>query len=124
MPAACYVQAQRFRAWYRDRVRAVFRDVDVILAPATPFPAPLIGQDSIALGGAELPVRPLLGLYTQPLSFIGLPALSAPLAATGGLPRAIQIIAAPYHEAAVLRVAARLEASGVVAANPPPAARR
>ena len=40
VPAASIVQAQRFRAWYRARVRELFREVDVLLAPTTPCPAP------------------------------------------------------------------------------------
>src|SRR5205814_912687 len=40
VPAALYARAQRFRAWFRDRVREAFRDVDVLLAPTTPWPAP------------------------------------------------------------------------------------
>ena len=30
--------------------------------------------------GVEVPMRPTLGVYTQPLSFIGLPVLSVPIA--------------------------------------------
>ena len=37
-------RAQRFRRWYRERMLAMLRDeVDVILAPATPTTAPLLG---------------------------------------------------------------------------------
>ena len=31
------------------------------------------------IGGVELPVRPTLGVFTQPFSFIGLPVVSAPV---------------------------------------------
>src|SRR5262249_18502119 len=40
VPAAIYLRAQRFRAWFAERVREVFRDVDVVVAPTTPYPAP------------------------------------------------------------------------------------
>jgi len=116
IPGTWYVQAQRFRRWYRDRVRELFQEVDIILAPATPCPAPLIGQQILVLDGEEVPLRPNLGLYTQPLSFIGLPILSVPVQQPGGLPIGVQLIAAPYHEARILRVAAALEADGIVAA--------
>jgi len=43
IPASHYLHAQRFRAWFKERVREVFRDVDVVLAPTTPFPALRIG---------------------------------------------------------------------------------
>lgn len=116
IPASWYIQAQRFRRWYRDRAREVFRNVDVILAPTTPCPAPLIGQQTMILDGEEILVRPHLGLFTQPLSFIGLPVLSVPIQRPNALPLGVQLVAAPYNEALILRVAAVLEAKGVVAA--------
>ena len=116
VPAAVYVQAQRFRAWYRARVAELFGEVDVLLAPTTPCPAPRIGQERILLDGVEVMVRPNLGVYTQPLSFIGLPVLSVPVAAPGSMPLGVQLIGAPFREAHVLRVGALLEAKGVAAA--------
>lgn len=116
IPAAWYLQAQRFRSWYRDQVRALFHQVDIILAPATPCPAPLIGQKTLRLDGQEVPLRPNLGLYTQPLSFIGLPIISVPVQRPVQLPIGVQIIAAPYNEALALRVAAFLEEKGIVSA--------
>jgi AtzE family amidohydrolase len=117
IPSNWYIQAQRFRRWYRDQVREVFQKVDVILAPTTPISAPLIGQQTMILDGEEILVRPHLGLFTQPLSFIGLPVLSVPIQSSNALPLGVQLIAAPYHEALILRVAAVLEAKGVISAS-------
>lgn len=119
IPATWYLQAQRFRSWYRDRVRELFTHVDIILAPATPCPAPLIGQTTLTLDGESVPLRPNLGLYTQPLSFIGLPIVAVPVQRPGQLPIGVQIIAAPYNEALALRVAAFLESKGIVSAPVP-----
>ncbi|MER3433957.1 MAG: AtzE family amidohydrolase [Leptolyngbya sp. ERB_1_1] len=116
MPGHWYLQAQRFRQWFRDRVREVFQQVDVILAPSTPCVAPRIGQQMMTLDGREMLVRPNLGVFTQPLSFIGLPIISVPVKRSGQLPLGVQVIATPYQEAIVLRVAAELEAKGIVAA--------
>ena len=118
VPAAWVIQAQRFRRWYRERVLALFDDVDILLAPATPCTAPLIGQETIEIDGATVSARPYLGVYTQPLSFIGLPIVAAPLRPGGGLPIGVQIIAAPWREADALRVAAALERAGVTNAEP------
>jgi AtzE family amidohydrolase len=117
VPAALYVRAQRFRAWYRERVREIFRDVDVLLTPTTPFAAPKIGQETIAVAGLQVPTRPMLGLYTQPLSFIGLPVISVPVAGPGPLPLGVQLVAAPWNEGALFRIAAVLERDGVAAAR-------
>ena len=117
IPAAWYLQAQRFRQWYRDRVREIFQHTDIILAPATPIAAPFIGVEKMVIAGQEILVRPNLGLFTQPLSFIGLPVLCVPVQSPGALPLGVQIIGAPYSEAVILRVAAVLEAQGIVSAE-------
>ncbi|MFN6498668.1 MAG: AtzE family amidohydrolase [Nostoc sp. DedQUE01] len=116
IPSSWYLQAQRFRRWYRDRVREIFQNVDIILAPTTPISAPLIGQQTMILDGEEILIRPHLGLFTQPLSFIGLPVLSVPIQRPNGLPLGVQLIAAPYNEALILQVAAVLEAKGIISA--------
>ncbi|NJL19893.1 MAG: AtzE family amidohydrolase [Leptolyngbyaceae cyanobacterium SM1_3_5] len=116
VPASWYIQAQRFRQWYRDRVRAVFESVDVILAPTTPCSATQIGQEKMTIAGTEMLVRPNFGIFTQPLSFIGLPILSVPLQSRDRLPIGVQLIAAPYQEAKLLRVGAYLEAQGIISA--------
>ncbi|MBW4678471.1 MAG: AtzE family amidohydrolase [Desmonostoc geniculatum HA4340-LM1] len=116
IPSSWYVQAQRFRRWYRDRLGEVFQNVDVIIAPTTPISAPLIGQQTMILDGEEILIRPHLGLFTQPLSFIGLPVLSVPIQRPNALPLGVQLIAAPYNEPLILRVAAALEAKGIVSA--------
>jgi aspartyl-tRNA(Asn)/glutamyl-tRNA(Gln) amidotransferase subunit A len=87
----------------------------VLLAPATPITAPLIGQATLLLDGAEMPLRPNLGIYTQPISFIGLPVVCVPVASTG-LPRGVQLIAAPGREILLLAAAAALERAGILAA--------
>jgi AtzE family amidohydrolase len=115
VPAAWYVRAQRFRRWYCRELEVLFRDVDVILAPATPYPAFPIGQRMIEVDGRQLPAAGHLGVFTQPMSFAGLPVLAAPVAGAGPLPLGIQIIAAPWREDLVLRVAAAAEAAGVLA---------
>jgi AtzE family amidohydrolase len=115
VPGVFYQQAQRFRAWYRAQVARLLAEVDVLLAPTTPCPAPRIGQDRMVLDGVEVPARASLGLYTQPISFIGLPVLSVPVK-MGPLPLGVQVIGPPFGEAAVLRVGARLLAKGVAAA--------
>ena len=117
-PASLIVKAQKFRRWYREQVLRLFEEVDAILAPATPCTAPLIGQQTFMHGGVELPVRANLGIYTQPISFIGLPVVAVPVPLTP-LPIAVQIIAAPSREDVALRLAHTLETQGVVAAMRP-----
>ena len=84
LPAAWYIQAQKFRAWWREQVLPVFDEVDVLLAPATPVPATHLGQETMTIDGRELLVRANLGLFTQPISFIGLPVVAAPIHSAAG----------------------------------------
>jgi aspartyl-tRNA(Asn)/glutamyl-tRNA(Gln) amidotransferase subunit A len=118
VPASLAVKAQKFRRWYRGEVLKLFAEIDAILAPATPCTAPLIGQRTFMLDDVELPVRADLGLFTQPISFIGLPVVAVPVP-IAPLPIAVQIIAAPWREDVALRIAHALEAQGIVAAQRP-----
>jgi 1-carboxybiuret hydrolase len=120
VPAPWYMHAQRFRRWYCAQMAQLFRDVDVIIVPATPYPAFPIGQLFAELDGQRLPAAGSLGIFTQPLSFAGLPVVAAPVAGVGRLPIGVQIVAAPWREDLVLRIAAAGEALGVFAAAPLP----
>jgi aspartyl-tRNA(Asn)/glutamyl-tRNA(Gln) amidotransferase subunit A len=118
VPASLVVKAQIFRRWYRDQVLALFKDCDAILAPSTPCSAPLIGQQTFVLDGVDMPLRPNIGIYTQPISFIGLPVVAVPVALKP-LPVGVQIITAPWREDIALRIAFALEKMGAVAAPRP-----
>jgi 1-carboxybiuret hydrolase len=115
-PAWMVVQAQQLRRRFREDALALFRDADVLLAPATPCPAPQIGQPTIRMAGADWPTRANIGVLTQPISFIGLPVVSVPVWLPGRLPIGVQLIGPPWREDLVLRAAARLEADGIVSA--------
>ena len=115
LPATWVQQAQRVRRWFAERVAEAFTKVDILLAPATPCVAPLLGTEWLELGGERLPARPSLGVLAQPLSCIGVPVLTVPVwgasAAHPGLPLGVQVIAAPWREDLALRVARHLESA-------------
>src|SRR5262249_47649672 len=118
VPAGMVVAAQKFRRWYQGRILELFKEVDAVLLPATPCTAPRIGQETFPLDGVELPVRANLGLYPQPISFIGLPVVAVPVPLTP-LPIGMQVVAAPWREDVALRVAYALETMGAVRAPKP-----
>ncbi len=118
IPAALVMRAQKFRRRYRERVIALFDEVDAILAPSTPCTAPKIGQQTFMLDGVETLLRPNIGIYTQPISFIGLPVVAVPVP-LAPLPIGVQVIAAPWREDVALRIAFALERAGVAAAPKP-----
>ena len=117
LPAAWVAQAQRVRRWFALRAAEMFREVDVLLAPATPCVAPEIGTEWITIQGQRLPARPSLGLLTQPISCIGLPVCAVPVwGVHASLPIGVQVIAAPWREDLALRVAHELQRLGIAAA--------
>mgnify|MGYP000182785790 CR=1 FL=1 len=117
VPATWVIQAHRFRAWYRDALRKLFTEVDIILAPATPFHALESGTKTVTLDGVTMPARPNIGIFAQPISFAGLPVVAAPIWLPGAqLPIGVQVIAPAWREDLALRVAHHLEETGTAAA--------
>lgn len=117
-PTAWYLQAQRARRWFHDAMMRLFETVDLIIAPATPCVAPEIGQKTMQLRGESVALRPNLGLFTQPISCVGLPVVAVPVFGDG-LPIGVQLIAPPWREDICLRAAFALAAAGVAVAKPP-----
>ncbi len=117
LPSAVLIHAQRLRRWFQEQAAELFKRFDLLLAPATPCVAPFIGQATLRLGDREVLARPNIGLYTQPISFIGLPVVAVPVHPQGGMPVAVQLIARPWQEETAFRAAAHLERAGVVGAR-------
>jgi len=120
-PVAWYLAAQRFRRTYRERVMHLFKDWDVLIAPATPVCATEIGTEWLDLGGQRHPNRAAMGLLTQPISFAGCPVVAAPMWPSGpkSLPVGVQLIAAPWNEDACFRAARVLEVAGIARVQRP-----
>lgn len=121
LPASEYFAAQRFREWFRAQADLLFERYDVLIAPAAGVVAPRIDDPTILVEGERVPARAHLGLYTQPISFIGLPVLSVPLVRPGALPLGLQLIGRPHGEQALFDFAARLESAGLIGATSPAA---
>jgi aspartyl-tRNA(Asn)/glutamyl-tRNA(Gln) amidotransferase subunit A len=114
LPATDYINAQRLRRKAQLDFRSVWSEVDCVIAPTTPTTAPLLGQKTLRLGGEDQDVRAAATRFTRCFNVLGLPAISMPCAITGGgLPVGLQIVAPPFEDRLVLRVAAALEDAGV-----------
>ena len=112
---AYYRKAQRVRTLIRRDLEAAFQDVDVLLAPAAPTPAFLLGEKQ-----TDPLARYLADALTLPASLAGVPAISVPVRpvaspVSGGprLPVGLQIIAPHLGEAIAFRVAAAVERLGL-----------
>ena len=113
LPAAWYIRAQRARNHFAKASAVAMADVDCLIAPATPSFAPLLGQKTFKIFERDVPLRPNLGYFTQPISCIGLPVISAPLLAQSTLPLGVQLIGHSWGEDACFMVAAELEQIGI-----------
>jgi aspartyl-tRNA(Asn)/glutamyl-tRNA(Gln) amidotransferase subunit A len=103
--AAEYIQKRRELEVARRNIRDVFAEVDLLVTPTTPLPAPTIAElraNAEALRPAELKLL----RNTQPFNVWGLPAISIPCGFTqGGLPIGLQIAGPHWREDLVLRLA-------------------
>ncbi len=103
--AAEYIQRRRELEEARRSIRAVFSDVDVLVTPTMPMPAPLIANLK-AHPDALRPAELKLLRNTRPFNVWGLPAISIPCGFTqSGLPIGLQITGPHWREDMVLRLA-------------------
>jgi len=105
LPASAYLKAQRLRALMCHEVTALWREVDVLITPATMMAAPRPGALQVRVGSRQMSTREALLRLMRPFNLTGLPALSIPCGFTStGLPIGLQIAGKPFDEATVLRV--------------------
>jgi aspartyl-tRNA(Asn)/glutamyl-tRNA(Gln) amidotransferase subunit A len=106
-----YIRRRRGLDQERRQARDFFADVDLLVTPATPIPAPAIAdlkKDPGSLRPAEL----RLLRNTRPFNVWGLPAGSVPCGFTkGGLPIGLQIAGPHWREDLVLRLAHAYESA-------------
>jgi aspartyl-tRNA(Asn)/glutamyl-tRNA(Gln) amidotransferase subunit A len=115
---ADYVLAQRMRTRIRGAMSQAFHDIDILLLPATPITAPVIGERTVAWRSGEEPVDGALVRLTAPFNLTGLPALSVPFGAAAGLPIGVQVAGQWNDEARVLAVGRLIEEDAPTLASP------
>jgi len=101
-----YLQALRLRAKLtRAFVREVFAEVDVLLTPVIPEPAPALGPLKAAAVDEFNARGGRFSRLTRPFNGLGLPALSVPCGFTvAGLPLGFQAVGRPFDESLLLRL--------------------
>jgi AtzE family amidohydrolase len=112
VPTAWYLDAQKLRRRLTEELDALLTRFDLLLAPATPCAAPMLGAQTMTVAGQELPMRLAIGMHTHPLTPTGVPIGVAPRNTTAGLAVGVQVIAARWREDLVLRALADLESAG------------
>ena len=109
--ATQYLQAQRYRSLLRRQTLDALSRVDVLVCPTVPFTATPLGEVSVEIDeGAPEDMLSAIMQFTGLPSLTGLPALSVPVGFDdAGLPMGMQLIAKPFGEATLLRVAAAFQ---------------
>jgi aspartyl-tRNA(Asn)/glutamyl-tRNA(Gln) amidotransferase subunit A len=106
---AYYAKAQQVRRLIRDRTRAILKDYDFILMPASPTPAWNIGEmanDPVAMYLADI--------FTVQANMAGVPAIAIPIGNhSSGLPLGVQLMADQFEEEKLLAFTANLTKSTV-----------
>jgi aspartyl-tRNA(Asn)/glutamyl-tRNA(Gln) amidotransferase subunit A len=107
-----YLSALRERRQAQAALAPIFDQVDAILTPTTPIPAPPLSD----VDESRLP----LSRFTRAINFLGLCALAVPMGVTeAGLPTSLQIIGRPFCEPLLLRLGwAYEQARGPLGAQP------
>jgi aspartyl-tRNA(Asn)/glutamyl-tRNA(Gln) amidotransferase subunit A len=116
-----YADAQRLRRMQIREFSKLWTQVDCIFTPATPTPAPKIGQTTIDIGGVAEDVRLTTTRFMRAINVLGIPSLAMPCGFTAaGLPIGLQILGAPGAEDTLLRLGAGMEdALGLTGRKPP-----
>jgi len=118
--ATDYINAQRLRRLYQQEFRKLWRQVDCLLTPCTPTPAPRIGQTELEMGGNKEDVRLASTRLVRGINVLGEPALAIPCGfSDDGLPLGAQIIGRPFEEDVILRAGAALEEATDFRRRPP-----
>jgi aspartyl-tRNA(Asn)/glutamyl-tRNA(Gln) amidotransferase subunit A len=98
VPAVDYLRAMRVRTLIQEAIRALFLDVDMLLAPARLDVAPSASEPlDLPRPGPKPSSRGLSGLIPAG-NLAGLPALSLPCGFASGLPIAISLVGRPFYE--------------------------
>lgn len=121
VPATAYLEAMQLRDSFIEHFHATMANsnLDALVVPTTPIPAPLIGEESTAVSGTNHPTRALLLRNNRPANLGGLPAISIPCGlTTDSLPVGLQLIGSVTDEALLLRIACAFERAHAPALRP------
>lgn len=107
--AGDYLAGRQARRDVRAGLAATFDQVDALVLPTVPVPAPPLGAEEVEVEVGRISHRDAFLHLTVAFSFAGVPAVSLPYAVVDGLPLGVQVVAAAGADRRALDVAAWLE---------------
>jgi aspartyl-tRNA(Asn)/glutamyl-tRNA(Gln) amidotransferase subunit A len=97
---AYYLKALKVRTLIRQEFERAFEKYDVLVGLVSPTPAFKLGEK------VDDPMSMYLSdVFTLPINIAGIPSISVPAGFASDLPVGMQIMARPFDEASILRVA-------------------
>jgi len=110
IPGVTYLETMRWRGPALAAHVAATSQVDALIAPVAPMPAPTIAESDVgASSGAEAVIQRLTR-FTRPINYLGLPSLAIPSGFTkAGLPVGMQLIGRSFDEATILTIGAAFQ---------------
>ncbi|MCX6018740.1 MAG: amidase [Chloroflexi bacterium] len=109
MSLTAYLEALRARARLTHEMARTFGDIDAMILPTAPLPAPLRGSTQVDLERGATEHRAAFVRLTLPFSFTGVPALAVPFGAIDGMPISVQLAGPIGADARVLEIGRWLE---------------
>ena len=110
IPGVSYLEALRWRGPALAAHLAAVAEVDAVIAPVSPVPAPTIAESDVGNSPDAEAVIQRLTRFTRPINYLGLPSLSIPSGFTrSGLPVGMQLVGRSFDEATLLRIGAALQ---------------
>lgn len=119
IPATSYINAQNSRPALREAFLSSMAGLDVLAVPSSMITAPSVGQKLVMAGGKESDVQSTLVKLTLPFNVVGFPAVSVPIGLAEGMPVGAQLVARPFEESVLLRLANHYEEKFGVFPSPP-----
>src|SRR5579872_2690578 len=111
IPAKDYLRAMRVRSLVQKAFRELLADVDVLVTPTRPAPAPKISEPLDRLGaGRPRPKDPGFSSLIPAGNLVGMPALSLPCGFADGMPIAISLVGRPFSENILLKIGRQFQA--------------
>ncbi len=110
--ATTYIAAQRNRSAIKASLAAALAKIDVLVTPTLPVTAARVGQQVYEWKDRQEPIFAAFARFLCPFNLSGLPAASVLCGfSEDQMPIGLQIVAKPFDEATVLRVADTFEKS-------------